>query len=201
MNCSKCGKQISTDQKFCPFCGTEQHISSKEPMPSNTPSKLLYTAKHSVWIYRWRMTIAIILMALSLILAVACFTDKELTTIAYLFIGIFVISLFAILLYILCAKAYEIKIFSDKIIVKEGLINRRESQCVMTPILGVSIHQSLNGQIWNYGNIRIDKVGKGWDINSNAIKNPKKFKSFLESLINSTYSDANRNSVQMHIMD
>ena len=46
----------------------------------------------------------------------------------------------------------------------------------------VSISQSFLGRIFGYGNVSVDCRGM-WDVDTYGIKNPREFKSYLESKI------------------
>lgn len=77
----------------------------------------------------------------------------------------------------------EIRIYEKSITTRRGIFNVKETRSVMTPVIGVSVEQSFNGKLFNYGNVVIDKMGQGWDIDCTYIKKPKEFKEFLQSLM------------------
>lgn len=227
MYCDKCGAKINDSAKFCPECGNAidvtkvQRVSSdaaktddtvnrkentenKESAPKNA-GKLLYTAERSVWAAGKKIigfsTVAVIF----LILAIACFAGAEGTDdeVALMIgFGVFallpVIICIAVLVFsILVAKSYKIEVYSNRLVVRSGVISKKVKQSVMTPIVGVEIEQSVSGRLWNYGYVYIDKVGIGWDVDSHYIKNPVAFKEFLETLIDDKAVD----KLQMHIMN
>lgn len=196
MYCFKCGEKLNDDAKFCHKCGATQNDDSKSNSDSNVAQsnknavaqdkvteKLLYTAKASAWMYSGKIITLIVLTVLSLLFGAICVTDKEIFVFGIICIVLAVLYIAIIVMYILASKAYRIEIYNTKIITYKGVINKQQKRSVMTPIIGVSLNQSLNGQIWNYGHFQIDKVGNGWDINSKYIKNPKQFKEFLDGMI------------------
>ena len=83
---------------------------------------------------------------------------------------------------IIVAKCYSIECYDTKIVVKSGVLNKIEDQCVFAGVYSVSVSQSLVGSIFNYGNIRVDCPGK-WDIDTEGIKAPTEFKKYLEKHI------------------
>lgn len=196
MLCKNCKKEISDNVSFCPFCGysiseNENNALNTDSVNKNAPSLLEYTARRSIWYYKIRLPICLILALISLISAismVASTVDEYKTSSIFYFI-IFGICLAVILFTFFEAKMFKIEIYTDKIKMYSGIFNRKEHNALMTPILSVNIEQSIWGQIFNYGNIRIDRMGQGWDINTQYIKNPKKLKNYLETKITSVKKD------------
>lgn len=150
---------------------------------NSSDNKLLYVAKKSAWVHRYRMLFSIILAALFIICGIALITTPDGVGPG---VAAFVIALIFVLIIVLTvveASKSEIRIYEKCIVTRKGLINVKETRAVMTPIVGVSVEQSFNGRIYNYGNIVIDKMGKGWDIDCTYIKKPEQFKNFLQSLM------------------
>lgn len=227
MYCDKCGAKINDSAKFCPECGNaidvtkvqsvssdaaktddtvnrKENTENKESAPKKA-GKLLYTAERSVWAAGKKIIGFSIVAVIFLILAIACFAGAEGTDdeVALMIgFGVFallpVIICIAVLVFsILVAKSYKIEVYSNRLVVRSGVISKKVKQSVMTPIVGVEIEQSVSGRLWNYGYVYIDKVGIGWDIDSHYIKNPVAFKEFLETLIDDKAVD----KLQMHIMN
>lgn len=198
MYCFNCGEKLNDDARFCHKCGATQNDDSKSHSDNNVAQsnnavaqdkvteKLLYTAKASAWMYSGKIITLIVLTILSLLFGVVGITDKEIFVFGVICIVLAVLYIAIIVMYVLASKAYRIEIYNTKIITYKGVVNKQQKRSVMTPIIGVSLNQSLNGQIWNYGHFKIDKVGNGWDINSKYIKNPKQFKEFLDGMIDPT---------------
>lgn len=227
MYCDKCGAKINDSAKFCPECGNaidvtkvqsvssdaaktddtvnrKENTENKESAPKKA-GKLLYTAERSVWAAGKKIIGFSIVAVIFLILAIACFAGAEGTDdeVALMIgFGVFallpVIICIAVLVFsILVAKSYKIEVYSNRLVVRSGVISKKVKQSVMTPIVGVEIEQSVSGRLWNYGYVYIDKVGIGWDVDSHYIKNPVAFKEFLETLIDDKAVD----KLQMHIMN
>ena len=92
----------------------------------------------------------------------------------------FIIVPLIVLIYDIIARKKEvIEFYDDKIVCKKGVFNKSETTAAFMGIYAVNVHQSIFGRIFNYGNVKVDAVGR-WDINSNGIKNPKGLKAYLE---------------------
>ena len=127
------------------------------------------------------------LIALNIIILIALIVVAILLPIVWVGVAVLlVIDIVALILVAVASKHYELKFYDDKIIERYGVLSTHENQSVLTPILGVSISQSFWGRIFNYGDVHIDKVGKKWDISTSYIKEPQKFKAFLENYITNT---------------
>ena len=83
---------------------------------------------------------------------------------------------------ILSAKCYSIEFYDNKIVVKSGVLNKKERQSVLAGVYSVSVSQSFAGRIFNYGNIQVDCPGR-WDIDTADIKDPSALKKYLENYI------------------
>ena len=83
---------------------------------------------------------------------------------------------------ILIKKHERIEFYDDYVVVKSGVLAKKERRAPLIGIVGVSISQSFRGRIFKYGDIFIDVVGR-WDINTKNIANPNGLKEYLEPLI------------------
>ncbi len=160
-------------------------------MEKNTSgsNKLLYVAKKSAWAHRTRMILSIILTVLFALTGITFVTDPEGIGLAVAAFAIALVFVLVIVLTVVEASKCEIRVYEKNIVTRKGLLNVKETRSVMTPIIGVSVEQSFTGKIFNYGNLVIDKVGKGWDIDSRYVKKPYEFKQFLDSLMENTEMD------------
>lgn len=150
---------------------------------NSSDNKLLYVAKKSAWAHRYRLFFSIALAALFIIIGIAFVTDPEGARLAVAAFVIALVFVLVIVFTVIEASRCEIRIYEKSIVTRKGILNVKETRAVMTPIVGVSVEQSFNGRIYNYGNVRIDKIGKGWDIDSTYIKKPEQFKNFLQTLM------------------
>ena len=93
-----------------------------------------------------------------------------------------IIPLIIMIVKIIVLKHERFEFYEDKIIVKSGVLNKKERKTSFIGINSVSIEQSLAGRIFNYGDLRVDAVGK-WDVNTLGVKQPKKVMAYLETKI------------------
>ena len=93
-----------------------------------------------------------------------------------------IIPIFIIIGHIIILKKDNIYFYEDRIIEKSGVFSKNETEMAFVGISAVSIHQSLLGRIFNFGDILVDVVGK-WNINTKGVKKPKAVKEFLAQYI------------------
>lgn len=80
-------------------------------------------------------------------------------------------------------KKFRLEFYDTRVIMRRGVFNTEEQQSLLTTIVGVRINQTMGGQIFNYGDVIVDMVGR-WDVDTHAIKEPNGLKKYLESLMN-----------------
>ena len=95
---------------------------------------------------------------------------------------IFIIPIFFLIFRIIEIKKYRIEFYDDKIITYSGFINTNKKQSVFMGVTSTSIEQTLFGNIFNYGNVTVDCVGK-WDIDTTYIKKPQELEAYLQTKI------------------
>ncbi len=93
---------------------------------------------------------------------------------------ILILPILIIALRVITVKKYTLSFYDDKIIVESGWLNKNKKQVVFMGITGISVSQGLWGQICNYGDVRVDAVGK-WDVDTTYIKNPKELEAYLQT--------------------
>lgn len=94
-----------------------------------------------------------------------------------------IVPIFIMIYMIVKTKSFRLEFHNNKVIMRCGVFNIKESQSVLTTIVGVRINRTLPGKIFNYGDIFVDMVGR-WDIDTTAIKNPESLKNYLACIIN-----------------
>lgn len=80
----------------------------------------------------------------------------------------------------LSAHSYQVIFYDDKFIVKSGIINTHEDESVFKGVLAVSINQSLKGKMFNFGDVKVDVVGKN-NLTLCGVKDPEGLKKYLQS--------------------
>ena len=83
---------------------------------------------------------------------------------------------------IIAAKSFTVEFYDNKVVTKSGVFNKTEKQAVFAGVNSVSLSQSFLGQIFGYGNVKVDCRGK-WDVDTYGIRDPKGLKEYLESKI------------------
>jgi membrane protein YdbS with pleckstrin-like domain len=182
MICKNCGKEIPDDSKWCLNCGVEVGNVRKKDRLDKSDDKPLFIASKSSWMYAKKIFICFLMMIISVAFGYSAYLSNQ-TNIVIGTILLFILSIAVIISYIVLAFSYKVIFYKNYVIIKEGIFNTNEKQSPLTKIVGVSVTQSLNGKIFNYGDIYIDKVGS-WDIDLNYIKNPQSLKKYLEQLMN-----------------
>lgn len=97
-----------------------------------------------------------------------------------------IIPLFAMIAQIISLKNENIEFYEDSIITKKGIVSKDESRFAFSGVIGVSVKQGVGGRIFNYGDVKVDIVGRNWDIDTKGIHNPQALKQFLETRIQPT---------------
>lgn len=87
-----------------------------------------------------------------------------------------------ILIDIIQLKNETVEFYEDYILVKSGVLSKKQRRSVFSGVYSVSIDQSVFGRMFNYGDVRIDVPGN-WDVNTDGIKDPDALSHFLEGKI------------------
>ena len=96
-----------------------------------------------------------------------------------------IIPLVIMVIDILAKKCEKIEFYDDYVVVKSGIIAKKEKRAALIGIVGISVSQTIKGRIFGYGDVHIDIVGK-WDVHTEQIANPNGLKNYLEPLISKT---------------
>lgn len=94
-----------------------------------------------------------------------------------------IVPIFIMIYMIVKTKKFRLEFYKDKVIMRRGIVNTQESHSILTTIVGVRINRSMAGNIFNYGDVLVDMVGR-WDIDTTAIKDPVSLKNYLEAIMN-----------------
>ena len=93
-----------------------------------------------------------------------------------------IVPIFFMVYYIVRARSYRLTFSGNNVTVTGGVFEKYDRKSVLTAVTNVSVYQSFWGRIFNYGDVRIDIVGR-WDVDTHAIKNPQGLKNYVESLM------------------
>lgn len=102
-----------------------------------------------------------------------------------------IVPLIILICNIVMLKKDIIEFYDGKIIHRKGVLNKSETTTVFMGVYAVNVEQSFFGRMFNYGDVRVDAVGK-WDVDCSAVKNPKGLKAYLEK-----FTEQPDNSVKM----
>ena len=94
-----------------------------------------------------------------------------------------IVPIFIMIYMIVKTKKFRLEFYNDKVIMRRGIVNTQESHSILTTIVGVRINRSMAGNIFNYGDVLVDMVGR-WDVDTTAIKDPVSLKNYLEAIMN-----------------
>ena len=82
---------------------------------------------------------------------------------------------------IIKAKSEKVEFYDDYSVEKKGVF-RKVSQTYVNPgIVTVSTEQSFRGRLGNFGNIKMNVIGKPLNVDLTYIKRPKKLKAYLDT--------------------
>lgn len=95
---------------------------------------------------------------------------------------ILIIPIIPLVARLISAACFRIEFFDDKVITYRGVLNKSKKVAVFMGVAATSIEQSLIGRIFNYGDVKIDVVGK-WDVDTTGIKNPSALEEYLQTKI------------------
>ena len=93
-----------------------------------------------------------------------------------------IIPLIVMIVQLIQLKYETIEFYEDRIVVKSGVLSKREKNVAFVGVRSVSVNQSLWGRIFKYGDVQVDTVGK-WDVNTKGVKNPRPLVEYLETKI------------------
>ena len=97
-----------------------------------------------------------------------------------------IIPLLVIIVHLIQLKCETIEFYADRVVQRESVLAKKTTQAAFNGVIGVSVDQSIIGRIFNYGDVKIDIVGK-WDIDTQGISNPKALQRYLEGKLIRTY--------------
>ena len=79
-------------------------------------------------------------------------------------------------------KNDRIEFYEDHIVVKSGVLNKKERKSAFMGVMSVSVNQSLFGRIFGYGDVSVDVTGK-CDVDTRGVNDPQGLVRYLEKRI------------------
>ena len=143
--------------------------------------EIKYLARRTMLSQRFVGSVFVAIIGIVLAIALAVIT-KEFGIPSIAGIVLALIGALVALIEGLSRRACVVEFYDNKYVIKSGLIAKKENQMAFTKIMSVSVDKSVLGAIFNYGNVKIDIVGKN-DAILGGVKNPNGLKNYLENII------------------
>ena len=93
-----------------------------------------------------------------------------------------IIPLIVMICHIIILKNERIEFYHNQIVVKSGVLSKKQRKSAFMGVLSVSVEQSLGGRLFKYGNVMVDVPGK-WDVNTRGVCDPQGLANYLETRI------------------
>ena len=83
--------------------------------------------------------------------------------IAGVFLILALIPVAVIVIEIIIIRSQRVEFYDSFVIKRSGVFNKFEQKCMFPKILSCDVYRSFKGRIFNYGDIKVDAIGK-WDL-------------------------------------
>ena len=93
-----------------------------------------------------------------------------------------IIPLIIMVVRIIILKHDKTYFYKDRVICKDGILSKNETETSFVGISAVSVHQSFLGRLFKYGDIYVDVIGK-WKVEIKGVKDPLRVKDYLKEFI------------------
>ena len=91
-----------------------------------------------------------------------------------------IIPLIMIIVDVVKLKSQYVEFYDSFVIKKKGVFNKTEERCMFPKVLSCNVYRSFWGRVFNYGDIKVDAIGK-WDVDLIGIKRPLYVRKYLEN--------------------
>ena len=91
-----------------------------------------------------------------------------------------IIPLIMIIVDVVKLKSQYVEFYDSFVIKKKGVFNKTEERCMFPKVLSCHVYRSFWGRVFNYGDIKVDAIGK-WDVDLIGIKRPLFVRKYLEN--------------------
>ena len=130
----------------------------------------------------WALTAVTAIMGEDLFLSIEFL--KNFASLSMILAGVFAISAAIPTSIIVCKivvlRSQRVEFYDSFVIKRRGVFNKIEEKCMFPKILSCNIYRSFKGRVFNYGDIKIDAIGK-WDVDLTNIKRPLFVRKYLEN--------------------
>ncbi len=91
-----------------------------------------------------------------------------------------IIPLILIIVDVVKLRHQTVEFYDSFVIKKKGVFNKVEERCMFPKVLSCHVNRPFWGRVFNYGDIKIDAIGK-WDVDLTGIKRPLLIRKYLEN--------------------
>ena len=91
-----------------------------------------------------------------------------------------IVPLIMIIVDVVILRFQYVEFYDSFVIKKRGVFNKTEERCMFPKILSCHVYRSFWGRVFNYGDIKVDAIGK-WDVDLEGIKRPLFVRKYLEN--------------------
>lgn len=91
-----------------------------------------------------------------------------------------IVPLIMIIVDVIILRSQYVEFYDSFVIKKRGVFNKTEERCMFPKILSCNVYRSFWARVFNYGDIRVDAIGK-WDVNLEGIKKPLFVRKYLQN--------------------
>ena len=91
-----------------------------------------------------------------------------------------IVPLIMIIVDVVILRSQYVEFYDSFVIKKRGVFNKTEEKCMFPKILSCHVYRSFWGRVFNYGDIKVDAIGK-WDVDLEGIKRPLFVRKYLEN--------------------
>ena len=91
-----------------------------------------------------------------------------------------IVPLIMIIVDVVILRSQYVEFYDSFVIKKRGVFNKTEERCMFPKVLSCHVYRSFWGRVFNYGDIKVDAIGK-WDVDLEGIKRPLFVRKYLEN--------------------
>ena len=90
-----------------------------------------------------------------------------------------IVPLIMIIVDIVKLRSQYVEFYNTYVIKYSGVFSKNDDKCMFPKVLSCNVYRSFWGRVFNYGDIKIDAIGK-WDVDLVGVKNPLYIRKYLE---------------------
>ncbi len=125
----------------------------------------------------WRILSFALIIPFVILITSPAFAEWR--SLALLLLVIPFIMLFMIIIDCIKLSHQKVEFYNSYVMKKKGVFNKTEEKVIFPKVLGCNVYRSIWGRLFNYGNIKIDAIGR-WDVDLIKVKNPLQIRKYIE---------------------